>query len=103
VLFRDEEREMRRKLIEQDWVECVIGLGPNLFYNSPMEACVMICRTHKPSDRKGKILLINAVDEVTGNARRASWRMITFNGLRLLTAPSKTKRVSPGDHEGGSA
>jgi type I restriction enzyme M protein len=31
VLFRDEEKEMRRKLIEQDWVEFVIGLGPNLF------------------------------------------------------------------------
>ena len=39
---------MRRKLIETDLIECVIGLGPNLFYNSPMEACVVICRTQKP-------------------------------------------------------
>ncbi|MFN7840797.1 MAG: N-6 DNA methylase, partial [Pirellula sp.] len=38
VLFRDAEQEMRRKLIETDLIECVIGLGPNLFYNSPMEA-----------------------------------------------------------------
>ena len=37
---------MRRKLIEADLIECVLGLGPNLFYNSPMEACVVICRTH---------------------------------------------------------
>jgi type I restriction enzyme M protein len=65
VLFRDEERDMRKKLIEQDLVECVIGLGPNLFYNSPMEACIVICRTHKPPERRGTVLLINAVNEVT--------------------------------------
>jgi type I restriction enzyme M protein len=56
---------MRRKLIEADLIECVLGLGPNLFYNSPMEACVVICRTAKPKVRRGKILLINAVNEVT--------------------------------------
>ncbi len=65
VLFRQEEAEMRRKLIEADLIECVLGLGPNLFYNSAMEACVVICRTRKPKERQGKILLINAVNEVT--------------------------------------
>ncbi len=65
VLFRQEESEMRRKLIEADVIECVLGLGPNLFYNSAMEACVVICRTHKPIARKGHILFINAVNEVT--------------------------------------
>lgn len=64
ILFRDAEREMRRKMIESDCVDCVIGLGPNLFYNSPMEACLLICRMQKPTQRKGKILFINAVDEV---------------------------------------
>ena len=64
ILFRDAEREMRRKMIESDCVDCVIGLGPNLFYNSPMEACLLICRMQKPANRRGKILFINAVDEV---------------------------------------
>ena len=64
ILFRDAEREMRRKMIENDCVDCVIGLGPNLFYNSPMEACLLICRMQKPANRRGKILFINAVDEV---------------------------------------
>lgn len=64
ILFRDAEREMRHKMIESDCVDCVIGLGPNLFYNSPMEACLLICRMQKPAQRKGKILFINAVDEV---------------------------------------
>lgn len=64
ILFRDAEREMRHRMIESDCVDCVIGLGPNLFYNSPMEACLLICRMQKPSNRRGKILFINAVDEV---------------------------------------
>lgn len=64
VLFRDSEAEMRRKMIEEDLVECVIGLGPNLFYNSPMEACLLITKTNKPADKKGKVLIINALKEV---------------------------------------
>jgi len=64
VLFRNEEAEMRRKLVESDLLECVLGLGSNLFYNSPMEACVVVCRTAKPPERQGKILFIDAVKEV---------------------------------------
>ncbi|MBA3284842.1 MAG: N-6 DNA methylase, partial [Nitrosopumilus sp.] len=64
VLFRDAEAEMRKKMIETDVVDCVIGLGPNLFYNSPMESCLLICSTNKSKARKGKVLFINAVKEV---------------------------------------
>ena len=64
VLFRKEEADLRRKLIEADLVDCVVGLGPNLFYNSPMEACVVLCRSKKPPKRRGKVLLIDAVNEV---------------------------------------
>lgn len=64
ILFRDAEAEMRRKMIADDLVECVIGLGPNLFYNSPMEACLLITKNQKEESRRGKILIINAVKEV---------------------------------------
>jgi len=64
ILFRDAEQDMRRKMIEQDQVECVIGLGPNLFYNSPMEACLLVTNTNKSADKKGKVLIVNAVKEV---------------------------------------
>lgn len=65
ILFRNEEKEMREKLIKNDVIECVIGLGPNLFFNSPMEACIVICKTEKEKSHTGKILFINAVKEVT--------------------------------------
>ena len=64
VLFRDSEKEMRQKMIEDDLVECVIALGKNLFYNSIMEACLLITNNNKPSSRKGKILFIDAREEV---------------------------------------
>ncbi len=65
VLFRKEEADMRLKLVNADLVDCVLGLGPNLFYNSPMEACVVICRASKPAARQGRVIFIDAVNEVT--------------------------------------
>lgn len=57
---------MRKRLLEEyDLVECVIGLGPNLFYNSPMEACVLICRRNKDVQRQNHVLFINAISRVT--------------------------------------
>lgn len=71
VLFRDSEQSMRAKLIEDGYVDCVIGLGPNLFYNSPMEACIVICRKNKPSERKGKILFINGFEDFIQEKQQA--------------------------------
>lgn len=65
VLFRNEEADMRQKLIESDLLECVLGLGPSLFYNSPMEACIVVCRSQKEPERQGKVLFIDAFNEVT--------------------------------------
>ena len=65
VLFRNEEHDIRQRLVESDYVDCVIGIGKNLFYNSAMEACILICRTSKPFNRRGRVLFINAKNEVT--------------------------------------
>jgi type I restriction enzyme M protein len=64
ILFREAETTMRKLMVESDVVECVIGLGSNLFYNSPMEACLLIINTNKPKNRRGKVLIINALQEV---------------------------------------
>lgn len=72
VLFRDAESEMRKKMIEADLVDAVIGLGKNLFYNSPMESCLLVCRMRKPKERKNKILFINAAKELKLE-RNSAW------------------------------
>jgi len=64
ILFRDAESDIRKKMIEGDFVDAVIGMGKNLFYNSSMESCLLVCRMKKPKERKGKIIFINAVNEL---------------------------------------
>ena len=64
VLFRQEEKDLRENLVKMDILDCIIGLGPNLFYNSPMEACIVICKMKKEPGKAGKVLFINAVNDV---------------------------------------
>jgi len=64
ILFRDNDKKMRKKMIETNTVDCVIALGKNLFYNSSMESALLIRRTNKEEHKKGKVLFINAFNEV---------------------------------------
>ncbi len=65
VLFRKEESSLRAKLVNSGMLEAVIGLGAGLFYNSPMEAVVIILRNGRSAVKSGKTIFINAVDLVT--------------------------------------
>ena len=65
VLFRKEEKELRERLVKSGILESVIGLGAGLFYNSPMEAVVIILRNGRSKVDQEKVLFINAVDLVT--------------------------------------
>ena len=61
ALFRKgAEGKIRQRLLEDDLVEAVIGLAPNLFYGTGLAGSVMILRRLKPADRKGKVLVIEA-------------------------------------------
>ncbi|MFJ8468555.1 type I restriction-modification system subunit M [Streptomyces swartbergensis] len=63
VLFRGgKERDIRRELLQDDCVEAVIGLGPNLFYGTGIPGCILILRKphRKHGDRQGNVLFINA-------------------------------------------
>ncbi len=64
VLFRREEAALREALVKSDLVECVLGLGEGLFYNSPMPATIVILRSMKSPERRGRVLFVNAVNEV---------------------------------------
>ena len=90
VLFRDSEQGIRKQVIERDMIEAVIGLGPNLFYNSPMESCVVILRMNKPKKRKNKVVFINGVKEVT---RERAFSSLSDNNLeRLVSAYFKPEK-----------
>lgn len=65
ILFRKEEKEMRENLVKMDTLEAVIALGHNLFYNSAMISCVLVCRVNKVAERKNKVIFIDAENDVT--------------------------------------
>ena len=65
VLFRLAEKQMRKAIVERDYLRAVIGLGRNLFYNSAMHSCIVICQRTKPKRCKGSVLFIDAADLVT--------------------------------------
>ena len=63
VLFRGgAEGTIRRAIIEDDLIDTVIGLGPNLFYGTGIPAAILILRAKgsKPPERKDRVLFINA-------------------------------------------
>lgn len=63
VLFRGgAERDIRRGILDEDLLDAVIGLGPNIFYGTGIPACILVLRAPgaKPKARRGKVLFINA-------------------------------------------
>jgi type I restriction enzyme M protein len=61
ALFRKgAEGEIRRKLLEADLIEAVIGLAPNLFYGTGLAACVLVLRHRKSKARRKKVLIADA-------------------------------------------
>ena len=56
------ESEIRRSIIEEDWLECIIALPDKLFFNTSISTYIWILTNRKSEARQGKIQLINAVD-----------------------------------------
>ena len=64
ILFRmSKEGKIRRKILDMDILEAVIGLGPNLFYGTGLAACILVFRQAKPKSRRKKVLMIDASKE----------------------------------------
>jgi type I restriction enzyme M protein len=65
ALFRKgAEGKIRKALIEMDLLEAVIGLGQNIFYGTQLAACILVFRSKKGSDKKNKVLFIDASDQI---------------------------------------
>lgn len=63
TLVRNNEIEIRRRIIEEDLVECVITLPTNLYEKASTGVEMIIFNKKKPENRKKKVLFINASNE----------------------------------------
>src|SRR3989344_2641317 len=55
------ESEIRKWIIENDWLEAIIALPDQLFYNTGIYTYIWIITNRKPKERKGKVQMINAI------------------------------------------
>lgn len=92
-LFRSDEKDIREKLIKLDMVECIITLGHYLFFNSAMISCIMICKTNKEPERKGKVLFIEAENEVT---RKNAQSFLESKHINRMVAAYRSFSDEPG-------
>lgn len=76
------ESEIRRWLLESDLVDCIVALPTNMFYNTGIATYVWILDNHKPTERRGKIQLIDAT---------ARWQKLRKN------LGSKNREISGAD------
>jgi type I restriction enzyme M protein len=61
ALFREaEDRKMRDYLLRRDWIEAVVTLPAAVMYNTSVPLAVLIVNKQKATERKAKILFINA-------------------------------------------
>ncbi len=65
VLFRNQEKDMRRQLIQSDLIEAVVVLGDRLFYGAGIAPCFFIMRRLKPAAHSARILMIDATKILT--------------------------------------
>ena len=56
------ESEIRRWIIENDWLECIVALPEKLFFNTSIATYIWILTNRKSEARQGKVQLINAID-----------------------------------------
>jgi type I restriction enzyme M protein len=56
------ESDIRKWIIENDWLEAIVALPDQLFYNTGISTYLWIVTNRKPKSRKGKVQLINGVE-----------------------------------------
>ena len=56
------ESNIRRWNLENDWLEAIVALPLNMFYNTPIATYIWVLTNHKPAHRRGKVQLIDATE-----------------------------------------
>lgn len=76
------ESEIRRWIIENDWLEAIVALPEQLFYNTGIATYIWILTNRKPIERKGKIQLIDARKNWTPMKKSLAHKRREIGGLR---------------------
>ncbi|MDI9365622.1 MAG: class I SAM-dependent DNA methyltransferase [Flavobacterium sp.] len=102
------ESEIRKYIIENDWLECIIALPKNIFYNTGIPTYIWIVSNKKDPKRKGKVQLINAMElyeKLRKNLGQKNCEMKpaqidTITNLYMDFVESDISKIYPNDYFG---
>jgi type I restriction enzyme M protein len=63
------ESDIRKWIIENDWLECIVALPKDMFYNTGINTYIWFLTNKKQAHRKGKVQMINALDYCRSNKK----------------------------------
>ncbi len=92
------ESEIRRWIIENDWLEAIIALPTDMFYNTGIATYIWIITNQKTHERKGKVQLINAVDFHTPMRKSLGSKRKQISDEQINTITRIFGENSPGEH-----
>ncbi|MEZ5535630.1 MAG: N-6 DNA methylase [Thiolinea sp.] len=93
------ESNIRRWIIENDWLEAIVALPLNMFYNTGIATYVWVLTNRKPENRKGQVQLIDATQwfqplrKNMGKKKIVSWGRMTSNAFVTLSSILKNRRT----------
>jgi type I restriction enzyme M protein len=109
VLFRGgAEGRIRKGMLDDDLIEAVVGLGPNLFYGTGIPAAILFINRQKAPERKSKVLIVNGdKDFVAGknqnslsddNVKRLAGAVHRYEDQDLLCRVVELEEIRENDH-----
>lgn len=87
------EKEIRKSLVEKDWIEGILLLPDNLFYNTSAAGIIIVMNKNKPLERKGKIILINASEEFEKSSESSKNIIPDFSVHKISKAYGEFKNI----------
>lgn len=108
VLTRRDEKQIRKHLLEDGLIEAIVGLPENLFYNTDLPACILVCRAVPAATGKRTDLLF--VDGSRRFEKDGTRNVLAADDIETIVAayregedvgepPARTKRVPIGEIE----
>ncbi len=102
------ESEIRKWIITNDWLDCIVALPKDLFYNTGIYTYIWFITNKKEAHRKGKVQLINAVDfcrpekKSLGNKRNKIYEDHLAEIERIHTAfgENENSKIYPNEYFG---
>ncbi|HCO84199.1 MAG TPA: DNA methylase, partial [Arenibacter sp.] len=94
------ESNIRRYIIEYDWLEAIVQLPNNLFYNTGITTYIWILSNNKPANRKGKVQLIDAGQLYRKLRKNLGNKNCEFSPAHITEIVNAYTNMSVAEHEG---